>query len=108
MNHFLASKLNVFAPVDAVILAMAQVIQPAGKDEIYRSVKGSRFSADLDEKSFHSHFDTLERAKLFWRTEEKKYVVTAEGDTLARRSMNSKARDKVRLLLLNKKRYIND
>lgn len=107
-----ASSVNksgiTITPVDAIILAIAQIVQPAGRDVIYKAVKESQAGADLDEDSFRDHFRVLERASFLWRTEDKKYVVTLMGDALARRSMNTKTRDKIRLLFLNKKRYCND
>jgi hypothetical protein len=108
MQKSFVDELESIAPIDAVILAIAQIVQPAFKDDIYEAVKGSHAGSELDEVSFRDHFRVLERAKLFWRTDDKKYVVTTTGDALARRSMNSKTRDKIRLLLLNKKRHSND
>lgn len=106
MQESFANRSYSIAPVDAIILAIAQIIQPADKDEIYEAVKDSPASADLDKGSFRSHFHVLENAGYCWRTADDKFVVTPQGDALARRSMNSKTRDKIRLLILNKERYI--
>jgi hypothetical protein len=96
---------STLAPVDAVILAMAQIVQPATRQEICQTVRGSRTTKDLDEATFRRRFRLLEGGGFLWKTEADRFVVTPEGDALARRSMNGKTRDRIRLLLLNKRRH---
>ena len=105
MPTLLIRNLHALSPIDHVLLAIAQIIQPADKTAIFESLKGNVAGESLDEETFKKHFKFLEKSKLFWRTSDNKYIVTEEGDLYARASLKRNARDKLRLLYLNKKRY---
>lgn len=97
-------KVSVTA-VDAMILAYGQLIQPTSADEIYEFSSETLISKSFTKDEFHDRFRQLERDGLFWRTAENQYVVTPKGDFFARKSLNGKRRDKLRLVILNKQRY---
>ena len=91
--------------IETMILAFGQLIQPADADQIYDFSKGTLVAKSFTREEFHKRFRWLERQGFFWRTFEHKYVVTPKGESLASKSLNPKARDKIRLLILNKERY---
>jgi len=90
---------------DLRILAVAELLQPTDAGEIYLFSKDTALGEALSGADLDTHFRRLERQGYFWRTGEDKFVVTPRGEELARKVSNRKDRDKIRLLILNRKRY---
>jgi len=95
------------AAIDSMILAFGQLLQPVRPMEIFNFAKGTLLKEVLTKSDFGKHFKKLEREGFFWRTSDNRYVVTPRGDILAKRSLDYKVRDKLRFLILNKKRYLS-
>ena len=93
------------ALIDATILAFASLLQPTNEKEVFAHAKKTFLNDVLDRASFRNHFERLAREAFLWQTAAGKYVVTPKGDLLARRSLARKERDKLRLLILNERRY---
>jgi hypothetical protein len=94
-------------PTDSMLLAFAQIIQPATLDDLYNIAKGSQLAEILTYDEFKKNFSRLERTGYFWRTADKRFIVTSKGHLLAQVSLKAKDRDRMRLLFLNKTRYEN-
>ena len=105
MQESSAPKKGEFIPTDSMLVAFAQIIQPATLEDIYNIAKGSLLTEILTYDVFKREFGRLERTGHFWRTADKRFIVTPKGDSLAQVSLKAKDRDKMRFLFLNKKRY---
>jgi len=88
-----------------MILSFGQLLQPATAREIYAFATGTIVGKSLNEDQFRKRFKKLEREGFFWRTANNKFVITPNGERLARGNLDPKKRDKLRLLILNKQRY---
>ena len=88
-----------------MIVAFGQLVQPASPEEVFEAARGTLVTDALDWATFRAHFGRLERGRYFWRTEAGGFVVTPKGDRLARASLDARTRDKLRLLILNRRRY---
>ena len=93
------------ALIDATILALAGLIQPTSARDVYSFAKGTFLRKVLNKTTFERHFERLAKEAFLWQTATGEYVVTPKGDLLARRSLQRKERDKLRLLILNERRY---
>ena len=98
------TKVSV-ALIDATILAFASLLQPTNEKEIFSYSNGTFLREVLNRTAFTKHFERLIKERFLWRTATGDYVVTPKGDFLSRRSLARKERDKLRLLILNKRRY---
>jgi hypothetical protein len=92
-------------PIDSMIVAFGQILQPATAKSIYAFAQGTQLTETLNEKEFEKRFNALNRMGFFWRTSKKEYVVTPKGYDIACDSIDYKKRDKFRLLVLNERRY---
>jgi hypothetical protein len=90
---------------DSMILAFGQLVQPTSADEVYAFSDKTLVRESLTRTEFDARFKWLERNGFFWRTADNRYVVTPKGEALGLASMDSKKRDKMRLLILNRQRY---
>jgi hypothetical protein len=93
------------SPIDCVILAFAQLMQPVSREELFRGAQGNINMQGIDLKTFVTHFNRLERAGFMWRTEDDKYVTTPAAYPPVELVLDRKERDKLRMLHLNKQRY---
>jgi len=93
------------AIIDATILAFAGLLQPTNAKEVFSFAKGTFLREVLNKTTFDRHFERLAKEAFLWQTATGEYVVTPKGDLLARRSLQRKERDKLRLLILNERRY---
>jgi hypothetical protein len=91
--------------LDCAILAYFQLLQPATVEEAFAATKGKLLSQTIEFDSYKRHFNSLERNSFFWRTADKRYIVTPKAYPLIDKALPKKQRDKLRLLLLNKKAY---
>ena len=105
MQESSTPKKGDFIPTDSMLVAFAQIIQPATVEDIYNIAKGSQLTEILTYDEFKKNFRRLERTGYFWRTADKRFIVTSKGHLLAQVSLKAKDRDRMRFLFLNQKRY---
>jgi hypothetical protein len=94
------------SPMDSMLLAFGQILQPTTVEEIYSYAEGTSLTKTLTLAECARSFRRLEHQRFFWRTADSKYVVTPLGEQLAQRSIDPKTRDKLRLFTLNRRRYL--
>ena len=91
--------------LDCALLAYFQLLQPATVEEAFGATKGKLLAQTIEFDSYRRHFSALERNSFFWRTEDKRYIVTPKAYPLIEKALPKRQRDKLRLLLLNKRTY---
>ena len=96
--------LNV-SSLDCAILAYFQLLQPATAEEAHAAVEGKVLGEKIKFDSYKRHFSALERAGFMWATADKRYIVTPKAYPLIEKALPKKQRDKLRLLILNQRKY---
>jgi hypothetical protein len=92
-------------PSEILLLVTAQIEQPVKKGVIRKLFENSPYFGLVSESDFNRAFNKLECAQYLWRTADNSYVVTPKAEPLIRTALKHKQRDKIRLLMLNKRRY---
>jgi hypothetical protein len=93
------------APIDAAILSLVQLLQPASAAEVFREAHGTLVDKILDEREMQLHLERLAANQFLVRNADNRFVAAPRSYELITRSLNAKQRDKARLLWLNKQRY---
>jgi hypothetical protein len=98
--------LLTIAPIDAAILGLVQLLQPASARDVLDEAAGTVVGKVLTEDEIRSHLERLEETRFVLRTSSELFVVAPKSYEFITRSVDAKERDKTRLLALNRKRYI--
>ena len=93
------------APIDAAILSLVQLVQPASAADVLREAQGTLVDRILDEREMQSHLERLEANQFLVRNADDRFVATPRSYKLISRSLDAKERDKARLLWLNRQRH---
>ena len=93
-----------FSAVDGLILSYAQLVEPTNAAEVNEFAEETELREAMTVEELAKRFNTLARNGYLWRTADEKFVVTPKGNRLARLSLDSEKRDKLRLLILNERR----
>jgi hypothetical protein len=97
--------LLTIAPIDAAILGLVQLLQPASAREVLEESAGTVVGKVLTEDEIRSHLERLEETRFVLRTSSDLFVVAPKSYEFITRSVDAKERDKTRSLALNRKRY---
>ncbi len=93
------------APIDAAILSLVQLLQPASAAQVLREAHGTPVEKILNEEEMLRHLERLEANRFLFRTADDMFVVAPRSYELITLSLRATQRDKARLLWLNKQRY---
>ena len=98
--------LLTIAPIDAAILGLVQLLQPASTDDVVKEAAGTVVGKVLTEDEIRSHLHRLAETRFVLRTSSDLLVVAPKSYEFITRSVDARERDKARLLALNRKFYI--
>jgi hypothetical protein len=93
------------APIDAALLSLIQLVQPASRARIFQEVQGTIVLEILKAEDIDRHLERLERDRFLLRTASDCFVVAPKSYDLLTKSLPAKHRDKARLLFLNEQRF---
>src|SRR6266699_2076059 len=93
------------APIDAALLSLVQLIQPASTTAIFEEAQGTIVLKILTEAEIALHLQRLEKDRFLLRTANDTLVVAPKSYRFLHRSLGAKQRDKARLFFLNAQRY---
>lgn len=89
-------------PLDSVILAFCQLIQPVTCAAAFEAFQRQQIADGIDAKFFNKRFSFLDDAGYIWRCNDRKeYILTPRGYEISMHSIEPKTRDKLRLIFLN-------
>jgi hypothetical protein len=95
------------APIDAALLSLVQLIQPASQTEIFEEAQGTIVLKILSKEEVTLHLRRLEKDRFLLRATNDRFIVAPKSYDLLVRSLPAKERDKARLFFLNEQRYKN-
>jgi hypothetical protein len=93
------------APIDAALLSLVQLVQPASPETIFQEAQGTIVLKILKAEDIHLHLERLEKDRFLLRTHSDCFVVAPKSYDLLTKSLPAKHRDKARLLFLNEQRF---
>ena len=95
------------APIDAALISLIQLIQPASQAAVLEEADGTVVLKILTEQQIALHLVRLEADAFLLRTANDRFIVAPKSYELVARSLGAKQRDKARLLFLNEQRHKN-
>ena len=97
-------RLNI-APIDTAILGLVQLVQPTSPEGLKAESVGTVLEEVCRRNQIDDHLVRLERDGFLLRTGSGNLIVAPKGYEVVIRGLSPHARDKARLLWLNKERY---